>query len=51
MTPVRQLPLMPQAEETLRRGLFRACGAKRPSEVVAALMAQPFSDVRIAVYR
>eukprot|EP00198_Chlamydomonas_reinhardtii_P011597 XP_001700934.1 predicted protein [Chlamydomonas reinhardtii] len=55
----------PEYEETLRRCVYEACGGpsaaagpspaaaplKRPGEVVLALLAQPFVELRLAAYR
>ncbi|KAG2430851.1 hypothetical protein HXX76_009825 [Chlamydomonas incerta] len=47
-----------QYEETLRRCVFEACAGaggagslRRPGEVVAALLGQPFVELRLAAYR
>ncbi|KAG2496066.1 hypothetical protein HYH03_005985 [Edaphochlamys debaryana] len=48
----RAAALLPaQAEDALRRGVFGACGLKRPGEVLLALLGQPFAESRVAAYR
>ncbi|GIL58008.1 hypothetical protein Vafri_13204 [Volvox africanus] len=43
--------LLPQCEEGLRLGMYGACGLRRPGEVLAGMLQQPFLELKLAAYR
>ncbi|GLI63334.1 hypothetical protein VaNZ11_006252 [Volvox africanus] len=43
--------LLPQCEEGLRQGMYGACGLRRPGEVLAGMLQQPFLELKLAAYR
>ncbi|GIL78176.1 hypothetical protein Vretifemale_7621 [Volvox reticuliferus] len=43
--------LPPQCEEGLRRCVYGACGLRRPGEVLAGMLQQPFLELKLAAYR
>ncbi|GLC61120.1 hypothetical protein PLESTB_001720000 [Pleodorina starrii] len=48
----RTAAILPQqCEEALRRGVYGACGVRRPAEVLAGMLQQPFLELRLAAYR
>jgi hypothetical protein len=44
-------PCVRQSEEALRRAVYGACGLRRPAQVLAGLLEQPFIELRLASYR